>query len=191
MPRTPRRAATAFLSGLLVLAVAACTSDPDPVPSPPTVTTLPTETPSAQPSPTTPVGSPTTGETGKPTDDATTEAPSDATTDEPPTIPPPSAGVTAVTVTTSYWGFDRDSGSAFANGYANVVDQGGRCTLSLTKGSLTAMAQTNATADATTTACGEITVPGSELSPGTWQAVISYASPSSSGQSDPVEIVVP
>lgn len=96
-----------------------------------------------------------------------------------------------MTVTTSYWGFDPESGSAFANGYADVVDEDGRCTLSLTNGSLTATAQTDATADATTTSCGEITVPGSELSSGSWQAVITFASPSSTGQSAPVEIVVP
>lgn len=192
MPRTRRRAATALISGLVVLTVAACTSsDPDPVPSTSQVTTLPSATPSATPSETTdPTSDPSVDTTVEPTEDATSEAPADPATDE-PVAPPSTDGATVVAVTMSYWGFDPDSGSAFANGYADVVDEGGRCTLSLTNGSLTATAHSDATADATTTSCGEITVPGSQLSSGTWQAVISYASSSRSGQSAPVEIVVP
>ena len=186
MPKTRRRAASALVSGLLVLTVAACTSSgPDPVLPTSSVTALPTTTPSATPS-----ASTTPADDAEPTASATTEAPAVPIPQE-PAAPPSTGGPNLVTITMSYWGFDPDSGSAFANGYADLVDVGGRCTLSLTNGSLTATAHSDATADASTTSCGEMTVPHSQLSSGTWQAVVSYASPSSSGESTPVEIVVP
>jgi hypothetical protein len=34
-------------------------------------------------------------------------------------------------------------------------------------------------------------VPGDELASGTWSAVVSYESETTSGQSDPAEVVVP
>ena len=193
MPRTRRRAAVAVVSGLL-LTVAACSSSPSTDPtSPPPVTALPSETPTATADPdetlpalpsVEPSQDPTAGTSPDPTDPATEEPPA-------PPAPPSGGGANVVSVTTSYWGFDQESGSAFANGYADVVDEAGRCTLSLTKGSLTATAQNDATTDATTTSCGEITVPRSQLSSGSWQAVLVYTSPSSTGQSAPVEILVP
>jgi hypothetical protein len=74
---------------------------------------------------------------------------------------------------------------------AGVAESGGTCTLTLTGVAGTATAQVTAEPDAASTSCPTLAVPGAELSSGTWSAVVSYASPSTSGTSDPVDVVVP
>ena len=61
---------------------------------------------------------------------------------------------------------------------AGLVEQGGTCTLTLTLDGKTASAQSEALPDAQTTSCGQIVVPFSDLSPGTWAADLAYSSPS-------------
>lgn len=74
---------------------------------------------------------------------------------------------------------------------AGVVEDGGECTLRLTRGTQVAQAQGTAVPDASTTGCGLLPVSGSSLSSGTWTATVGYTSPVSAGQSAPVEVQVP
>ncbi|WP_407341745.1 hypothetical protein [Pengzhenrongella phosphoraccumulans] len=77
---------------------------------------------------------------------------------------------------------------AFVEG---VVEEGGSCTLKLTKGSKIVTAQANASADAAITGCGDLSVSGASLSSGTWSATVSYASVTSAGTSAALDIEVP
>ncbi|MGY1644404.1 hypothetical protein ACI782_25135 [Geodermatophilus sp. SYSU D00703] len=96
---------------------------------------------------------------------------------------------TAVLITWSGWS-DALAGVE-AGGYADVVESGGSCTLTLSNGTATASATSAATQDVSSTTCGPLVVPRDELATGTWQAVLSYDSPSTSGESEPVQVTVP
>lgn len=105
---------------------------------------------------------------------------------------PPAVDGSHVSVELTAWGWNAAQGVAQVRGYAaGVVEEGGTCTLTLTKGGQRVSAETEALADASTTACGSVAVPGNRLSAGAWQAVLSYDSPTSSGSSAPVQIEVP
>jgi hypothetical protein len=62
--------------------------------------------------------------------------------------------------------------------------------MTLTKGGSTAHADKDAVADASTTSCGELDVAGDALSPGTWQAVLTYSSAGHTGTSETVDVEV-
>lgn len=117
--------------------------------------------------------------------------------------PDPMSGQTLVTeqpvvvtarvapVTITFFGWDQAKQVAQAGGYVTgVIESGGTCTLTLSKGGQTATGTTTAHADATTTTCGAVTIPGSQLTAGTWQAVLSYRSDRHTGKADPVAIEV-
>lgn len=72
-----------------------------------------------------------------------------------------------------------------------LVEEGGTCTLTLTQGGASATASREATPNVTSTACGELVVPGDQLAPGTWDAVLAYESERSAGSTEPVEVQVP
>ena len=96
-----------------------------------------------------------------------------------------------VPVTVTFYGWNPSERVVQVGGYvAGVVEEGGVCTLTLTKGGRSVTGTTEAVADASTTACGAVTVPGSKVSAGTWQAVLSYASAGHSGTSDAVDVEV-
>ena len=79
-----------------------------------------------------------------------------------------------------------------AGGYLSpVVETGGTCTLALTKDGRTVTATSPAQADASTTSCGNLAVPRAKLRPGSWTAVLRYASKTTTGSSDPSPVVVP
>jgi hypothetical protein len=78
--------------------------------------------------------------------------------------------------------------SGFVSG---VVEDGGTCLVTLTHGGDTVTASREGLADATTTACGVIELGDPDMSSGWWQAVLSYESKTSSGTSDPVDVLVP
>jgi len=104
----------------------------------------------------------------------------------------PSASADTVPVVITYAGWTDSTAAVEVGGYvAGVAESGGRCTLTLTSGSGSASAEVPAEPDASSTACPTLIVAGSQLSPGTWEAVVSYASATTSGKSDPVEVVVP
>jgi hypothetical protein len=96
-----------------------------------------------------------------------------------------------VPVTVTYFGWDAAAREVQLAGFVGgVVEDGGVCTLTLTKGDATATGRKQALADASTTACGEVTVPGDQLSAGTWTAVLTYASPGHTGTSEAVDVEV-
>jgi hypothetical protein len=76
-----------------------------------------------------------------------------------------------------------------ANGFiSTMIEEGGTCTLTLTKGSETAQTTNTALADAQSTVCGLMQISTSQLSSGEWTATISYSSDNYEGSSDPQTI---
>jgi hypothetical protein len=77
------------------------------------------------------------------------------------------------------------------NGFVQgVIERGGTCTLTMKSGASTVTESRSATANATNTTCGEISVPASKLHVGSWTAVLSYSSPTSKGASSSQAIEV-
>lgn len=60
---------------------------------------------------------------------------------------------------------------------AGVIEDGGECTLTLQQGDRSASTSREGLADASTTACGQLLVPFTDLGPGPWTATVSYTSP--------------
>lgn len=107
-----------------------------------------------------------------------------------PTSPDVTAGA-GVTVVVS-WSGTSSTGGLQASGYAQVIEQGGVCVLETTaEDGTVARTQTEAIADASTTTCGELTVPASEAGPGPWTALLRYESSTSRGASDAFVIGAP
>jgi hypothetical protein len=101
-------------------------------------------------------------------------------------------GLTAVTVSLSYTGFDTAAAAVVAGGYADgVVEEDATCTLVLRRGGVELRGESLGTPNVTTTDCGEVRVGGDALTPGTWEAVLSYTSDRSAGESAVGEVVVP
>jgi hypothetical protein len=132
--------------------------------------------------PTTPVG--VYGEPGNPV----LPEPTFVATDAPVTLSPTTDG--DIFVTYSEW--NAQSAAVEVGSYLpNVSESDGICTLTLTKAARSVQTSRPATPDVGSTACGSLTVPGDQLSAGTWTAVVTYESSSSRGTSDPVEVEVP
>jgi hypothetical protein len=95
-----------------------------------------------------------------------------------------------VDVALTYAGFDASTGTVQANGFvAGVLEDGGTCTLTLTKGSENVTSTSTAAADASTTSCGLLETSGG-IAAGTWHAVLSYSSADAHGTSQSTEVVV-
>jgi hypothetical protein len=96
-----------------------------------------------------------------------------------------------VPVSVTFYGWNPDTQAVEVGGYVTgVVEDGGTCTLTLTKGGKTVTGSTKALPDASTTACGAVTVPGDEVSAGTWRAVLSYSSAGHTGTAEAVDVEV-
>ena len=127
------------------------------------------------------VGTPT------PTTSAAAPEPEDEDEDE-----ADAGGLTAVTVSLSYTGFDTAAAAVVAGGYADgVVEEDATCTLVLRRDGVELRGESLGTPNVTTTDCGEVRVGGDALTPGTWEAVLSYTSDRSAGESAVGEVVVP
>jgi hypothetical protein len=97
--------------------------------------------------------------------------PADVATD---TATPASA---AVQIT--YSGADDATQGVTVGAYvAGLIEDGGTCAMTLTLDGKSASAESAGLADASTTSCGQLLVPFSELSAGTWAVEVTYASPS-------------
>ncbi|MGY1751480.1 hypothetical protein [Modestobacter sp. SYSU DS0511] len=97
---------------------------------------------------------------------------------------------TGVVLSYAYW--DERSDAVLASGYVSPhVEEGGTCTLVLTRDDEEVTARTAGLADASTTSCPEMSVPGADLRSGDWAAVLRYRSPSGSGTSQPLDVEVP
>ncbi|MFP3715040.1 hypothetical protein [Puerhibacterium sp. TATVAM-FAB25] len=161
------------------------TSSPSPSASP--SPSEPTPTPSATPSEPAETPSPTPSEAPSPTATATPTPTPSAT----PTPTPTAPSRATADVELSFLAFNAGSGAVEASGYATVYEEGGTCTLVLTKDGATARGQIEGLPDVATTSCGGLEVPRSQLSSGTWRAVLEYESPTTVGSSEAREVVVP
>ena len=96
-----------------------------------------------------------------------------------------------VPVTVTFYGWNPDTKAVEVGGYVTgVVEDGGTCTLTLTKGATTVTGSTKALPDASTTACGAVAVPGNKVGAGTWRAVLSYSSDGHTGTAEAVDVEV-
>jgi hypothetical protein len=113
--------------------------------------------------------------------------------DEPVATDPP-AGTTggAVSPVVTFAGWEPSTAAVEVNGYVpGLVEGGGTCRLTLTRGADPVTDENEAEPDASTINCGLLEVAGADLAAGSWQAVLSYESPTSSGASAPVPVEVP
>lgn len=120
-------------------------------------------------------------------------APTFVATDPPTTTPPsPSQGaVRSVEVTLTYVSWDGTSGVTAGGYVGQTVEQGGTCSLTLSRGSTKVTVTHPAIPDATTTSCGSLSVPAAKVSSGTWSSVLEYSSSTSRGTSQTVSLKVP
>jgi hypothetical protein len=97
-----------------------------------------------------------------------------------------------VAVSLTYTGYDPSTSAVVAGGYAaDVVEVDATCTLVLRRDGVELRGESLGAPAATTTDCGEVRVGGDALTSGTWQAVLSYTSDTSAGESAAVEVLVP
>jgi hypothetical protein len=121
------------------------------------------------------------------TEPVETDPPEHVATDAPHT---PAAGRADVVV--SYADWDAASSSVEVDGFVGSrVEDGGTCTVTLTRDGDKRTATSQAFADASTTICPPILVSGGELHSGRWTAVLAYSSSLAKGTSDAVEVTVP
>lgn len=130
------------------------------------------------------------------TDSTTVSVPSSTVSTTPVTIPasssaaatpPPSASAVVI----SYSGWDATDQQAQASAFVqSVVTDNGQCTLTLTQGTSVRTVSKAATPDVSTTQCGTMSIARAQLAPGTWNAVVTFSSASTSGTSAPFSIVV-
>lgn len=150
-------------------------------PDPTATATTPAPTPSATPAP--------TAEPSASEDPAEPAGPPSEETDAAQPAPP--TGTDSATVVITYSGWEDASESVEAGAYASLLEPAGSCTLSLSQGAVTMTQTIDALTDVSTMSCGGFQIPSADLSPGTWTAVVSYASSTSTGTSAPVEVIVP
>ena len=102
---------------------------------------------------------------------------------------PPRPQTTDVVLSYSYW--DPATASVLASGYVSpVIEDGGTCTLVLTRDGRSVTARAAAQADASTTTCPELQVPGDQLTAGEWSAVLRYSSGTTTGESPQASVEV-
>lgn len=101
-------------------------------------------------------------------------------------------GLTPVAVSLTYTGYDPTGPAVVAGGYAaGVVEVDATCTLVLRRDGVELRGEALGTPSAATTDCGEVRVGGDALTSGTWEAVLTYTSETSVGESAAVEVEVP
>ncbi len=134
-------------------------------------------------------------------DEPTTEEEPDEAPVETPSQPAPTtaapedeeaAGPAPVAVSLTYAGYDPTRPAVVAGGYAaGVVEADATCTLVLSHDGVELRGEALGTPSAATTDCGEVRVGGDALTSGTWEAVLTYTSETSVGESAAVEVEVP
>lgn len=108
-----------------------------------------------------------------------------------PQKPPAGDGRASSTVVITSTNWNKASRNVEVSGYVPVVESDGRCTLALQRNGLTKTTQSTGNPDASSTSCGRMTIPGSQLSPGRWTAVITYLSKATRAASSPATVEVP
>jgi hypothetical protein len=183
------RVAALCAGAVLAMGVAGCadTTTTGPIAGPDDAAAAPTSSGDESASPASTSAAAQT-EYGVPTTAAPEPDPTGVATDSP--VATEADGDVSVLITYADW--DASSATVQAGAtVSGVIEDGGTCTLELSSGASTVSASVTAVADAASTSCGRLEVPRAQLSPGTWQAVVSYRSASATGSSDPTEVVVP
>ncbi|KAB1659475.1 hypothetical protein F8O01_05990 [Pseudoclavibacter chungangensis] len=113
----------------------------------------------------------------------------------PVTTPTPPAEETTpqestVTVAINRWTWVAAQQAFAVGGFADVVEEGGTCTLTAVGPNGTYQASAPATRDVTTTVC-VINLLAENAPSGSYQLTLSYDGPSGHGESEAVEVVVP
>ncbi|RZU33031.1 hypothetical protein [Blastococcus saxobsidens] len=102
--------------------------------------------------------------------------------------PPPEAPQAVL----SFASWEEATASVEAAGYVSpLIEDGGTCTLRLTRGGDEVSITVPGTADATTTVCGGFSVPDERLAAGTWSLRLAYSSGTADVESAPVDVEVP
>lgn len=77
----------------------------------------------------------------------------------------------------TYASADQAAGGVAVGAYvAGLVEDGGRCSLTLSLGGSSVTAQTKSSSDASTTSCGTMLVPFGKLKAGAWTVTVAYSS---------------
>lgn len=93
-----------------------------------------------------------------------------------------SAGSTEVNIT--YAGLNQANSNVEVSAYMpSVLEDGGKCILTMTQGANAVTRQSAAYADVNHTTCTSFSIPRSNFSSGVWIVKVSYSSPRSSGES--------
>lgn len=88
-------------------------------------------------------------------------------------------------VVVTYTGWDAGTGAVEVAGYVpDIIEDGGTCTLTLTRGAEVVSAEGPALSDATTTSCGTVDVQLPATGEGHWNARLAYSSSSSRSTSE-------
>jgi hypothetical protein len=99
---------------------------------------------------------------------------------------------TPLSLVVTYAGWQDNSQSVEAAGYVGgIAESHGTCTLTLTQAGRSATATRSGLANGSSTGCPVLRVPRAQLNSGTWTAVLTYQSPTSTAESDKVEVRVP
>lgn len=126
------------------------------------------------------------GDYGTPLDESVPD-PTDVATDAPVSAGPTDDGHLFVT----YSGWSQNGAFEVSAYLPGVVEDDGTCTLTMTMESGEASTSVPGNRDATSTSCGGLSIPGADLGPGTWSAVVTYESDASRASSDPIEVEIP
>jgi hypothetical protein len=114
-----------------------------------------------------------------------------ATGSDTPQASSPAPGAKAQVVL-AYADWDPAGARLEAAGFVSgLIQSGGTCTLTATLSGRAVTATSDAEADATTTNCGQLTLPADQLVPGEWDVTLSYRSATHSGTSQPTTVTVP
>jgi hypothetical protein len=96
-----------------------------------------------------------------------------------------------VNLVITYAGWNATEKAAEVAAYVSkVLTTPGRCTLTMTMNGTARTSTNNTVPDVTTTQCGTMTIPGSQLTAGSWSAVVTFASAGISGTAAPISIEV-
>lgn len=154
-----------------------------PTSTPSTTPTAPPSSPGPEPTaPGTPSGTATTTpapEPSSPGDDA-----------PPPDDAGGSEGSSVVVPSIVYAGLA--DGRVVVNAFIpETVESSGTCVAEFTSGATARSTSGPASADATSTWCDPLSLPVSDLAPGTWTVTVRYSSTTTAGRSDRFEVVIP
>jgi hypothetical protein len=98
----------------------------------------------------------------------------------------------AVTVVVTQAGWTTEGTSVEVAGFVGgVIEDGGTCRVTLTRGGESLTAEAVGVADHSTTICPGVELGDPDMTTGLWRAVLSYESATATGKSEPVEVLVP